>query len=97
MTKTDTQTAEGEKREAPRKEDRNRAEDAELEEAIEESFPASDPPSMTQPETEIGGLGRGRKPERDHRWAPTRRDSHTHGEPVTSPSNSSRSSARGRG
>ena len=30
------------------------AKDAELNEALEDSFPASDPPSMTQPETEIG-------------------------------------------
>ena len=28
--------------------------DADLDEALEDSFPASDPPSMTQPETEIG-------------------------------------------
>ena len=29
--------------------------DDDLDNALEDSFPASDPPSMTQPETEIGG------------------------------------------
>ena len=29
-------------------------EDAELDEALDESFPASDPPSQTQPETGVG-------------------------------------------
>jgi hypothetical protein len=31
------------------------AQDDDLDTALEDSFPASDPPSMTQPETEIGG------------------------------------------
>jgi hypothetical protein len=66
MTKTEAQTAEAEKRKAPRKEPhKNRAEDAELEEALEESFPASDPPSMTQPKNEIGAPEKRRKPQRD--------------------------------
>jgi hypothetical protein len=29
-----------------------------LEEALDDSFPASDPPSMTQPETEVGSPSR---------------------------------------
>ena len=48
------QTAEGEKQEALREE--RIADEAEgaLDEALEDSFPASDPPSMTQPKTQPG-------------------------------------------
>jgi len=38
----------------PRPSDKARDRDAELDEALEESFPASDPPSRTQPETGVG-------------------------------------------
>jgi hypothetical protein len=34
-----------------------------LDDALDDSFPASDPPSMTQPETEVGSPNRGRKPD----------------------------------
>lgn len=37
--------------------------DDDLEEALEESFPASDPPSMTRKETEIGRPSKSRRPE----------------------------------
>jgi len=57
------QTAE-EKREAQRKERLSqKAKNEELDEALEDSFPASDPPSMTQPETEVGAPSRTRKPD----------------------------------
>ena len=48
------QTAEDEKNEALRKE--RIADEAEgtLDEALEDTFPASDPPSMTQPKTQPG-------------------------------------------
>jgi hypothetical protein len=36
-------------------------EDEELDEALEESFPASDPPSQTQPDTGIGSPPKPRK------------------------------------
>ena len=51
------QTAEEEKFEAQRKEHiANNAEstDADLDDALDDSFPASDPPSMTQPKTKTG-------------------------------------------
>lgn len=61
----DIQTAEDEKFEADRKERiANEAEgtDAELNDALDDSFPASDPPSMTQPNTKTGApRGRNRK------------------------------------
>jgi hypothetical protein len=60
-------TAEEEKFETEHEErikDRAESTDADLEEALEESFPASDPPSMTRPETEIGAPSKTRKPER---------------------------------
>jgi hypothetical protein len=38
----------------PRPADKTDTEDADLDEALDESFPASDPPSQTQPETGVG-------------------------------------------
>jgi hypothetical protein len=41
--------------------------DADLNEALEDSFPASDPPSITQPETEIGAPHGRHEPEQNKR------------------------------
>jgi hypothetical protein len=63
-------TAEEEKRDRKRKErvkDDVESTDKDLDGALEESFPASDPPSMTRPETEIGAPSKTRKPERGNK------------------------------
>lgn len=59
-------SAEDEKLEAQRKErliENAESTDAELDEALDDSFPASDPPSMTQPQTELGAPSKQRKPD----------------------------------
>jgi hypothetical protein len=55
--KSPAEAAEEEKRKGKRRTD------ADLDDALDDSFPASDPPSMTQPETEVGAPSRGRKPD----------------------------------
>lgn len=56
---------EAERREAMRKAQlREMSQAADLDEALEGSFPASDPPSMTQPRTHLGA------PKRDNPAAP---------------------------
>jgi hypothetical protein len=60
------QAGEKEKLDAQRKQQLvGNAERAEidLDDALDDSFPASDPPSMTQPKTEVGAPGRGRRPD----------------------------------
>ena len=55
--KSTAQTAEEEKFEAQRKEhiaNNAKSTDADLDDALDDSFPASDPPSMTQPKTKTG-------------------------------------------
>lgn len=56
MTAPPRRTAEEEKSEAQRKERIRDAEEGtgDLSDALDDSFPASDPPSMTQPKTKAG-------------------------------------------
>jgi hypothetical protein len=65
-TKNQAQTAEDEKLEAQRKErltENAESTDADLDDALDDSFPASDPPSMTRKETEVGAPSKSRKPD----------------------------------
>lgn len=43
------------KNEKPAKKDISKNEDAKLDEALDESFPASDPPAITDPHSHLGG------------------------------------------
>ena len=44
----------------------DREKEDELEEALEESFPASDPPAITDPSRHVGNAGKsGKKPSKD--------------------------------
>jgi hypothetical protein len=52
-------SADEEKREAERKARLREVEAADLDEALADSFPASDPPSMIAPKTRVGGPNRG--------------------------------------
>ena len=42
--------------ENPDKKDRSKSEEAKLDDALDDSFPASDPPSMTEPHSHVGGV-----------------------------------------
>ena len=46
------------------KKDRSKTEDAKLDDALDDSFPASDPPSMTEPHSQVGGGRSKAKPEK---------------------------------
>jgi len=52
------------KNEKSRKENRPRTEDAKLDDALDDSFPASDPPAMTEPLSHIGTGGKPVKTEK---------------------------------
>ena len=46
-----------EKNELSKKKDRPKTEDAKLDDALDDSFPASDPPAMTEPLSHVGRAG----------------------------------------
>jgi hypothetical protein len=54
MTKVSRPPVHGAAAKAARKERLRKSETADLDAALEDSFPASDPPSMTQPRTRVG-------------------------------------------
>jgi len=45
----------GTKADKSSKKDRSKSEDAKLDEALDDTFPASDPPAMTEPHRHVGG------------------------------------------
>ena len=52
------------KNEKPIKQNRSKTEDAKLDDALDDSFPASDPPAMTEPVSHVGRGSSKSKPKR---------------------------------